>query len=690
MLKTARLSAVVLILALALPLVVSVFPAYAAEAVNGHANVYVDAARPDNSGSGSSWSTAKKTIQAGIDLVDSTGTVHVAAGSYREFVHLGKSCTLSGAGALVTFIDGGGASQVVRVSSDVGQENTIEGFTIQNGYVGGNSAPAGMLTGGMPVGGGVYVAMYHTLSMVDCAIINNSSDFLGGGIYNAGRLFLIRCTVSGNSAGMVGGGIANFSDEGQTAFMDLSNCTIYGNRVTGSSFFNAPAQGSPGSEPEQLAGPPPLLGGGVFNGGDASYWSVTLAGNSVPSGMGSHGGGIANVPLQCDNDRLTLPAEPVKNRALYKNTIVAGNSPDNGYNDAETVVTSLGNNIDSQNNCGFTGIFDQVNTNPLLGPLRNNGGPTSTMAICTNSPAYNHGSSDIYVPVPLPTELLGEEPSPMPAVDQRGVSRPKGGAWDVGAFETVPISVSTLDAVRTGLKSATFNANLNEGTGGAPVSGYFEYGTSPGTYTGRTESQAVAAAGPFSVNVNDLPFGFCYFRAVASGDCVAYGQEKSLTILLPQDNGGGNSGTGTGTGQGSNPGGVNPTSASTMGLPQFTVTAAALSSASTAPGVPVTVTANIANKGTANGATSIKLYVNGREETSRGISVSSGASAPLSFTVSRDEPGTYSVYVGGTAAGSFTVEDNVGPNFILIASISLIVFALAAIIVLQRRKSTGI
>jgi hypothetical protein len=60
------------------------------------------------------------------------------------------------------------------------------------------------------------------------------------------------------------------------------------------------------------------------------------------------------------------------------------------------------------------------NTNPLLGPLSNNGGPTLTMPLLDNSPAINAAD-------PTP-----ELTSP---VDQRGVTRPQGPAPDIGAYE---------------------------------------------------------------------------------------------------------------------------------------------------------------------------------------------------------------------------------------------------------------
>jgi len=44
--------------------------------------VYVDINKSDDSLDGTSWATAKKTMKAGWDLLDATGTMHVASGNY--------------------------------------------------------------------------------------------------------------------------------------------------------------------------------------------------------------------------------------------------------------------------------------------------------------------------------------------------------------------------------------------------------------------------------------------------------------------------------------------------------------------------------------------------------------------------------------------------------------------------------
>ncbi|MHB8085303.1 MAG: choice-of-anchor U domain-containing protein, partial [Dehalococcoidia bacterium] len=121
-------------------------------------------------------------------------------------------------------------------------------------------------------------------------------------------------------------------------------------------------------------------------------------------------------------------------------------------------------------------------------------------------------------------------------------------------------------------------------------------------------------------------------------------------------------------------------------IANIAVQSASLSTAKVAPGAPVTITANVANKGTANGSSQIKLYVNGQEEAHQGVTLSSGSRASVKFTVSRDEPGTYSVYVGSIPAGSFEVDQFADPNIILYVSAALILSATVLGIIYIRRQ----
>jgi uncharacterized repeat protein (TIGR01451 family) len=97
------------------------------------------------------------------------------------------------------------------------------------------------------------------------------------------------------------------------------------------------------------------------------------------------------------------------------------------------VIVSRGFNLSSDDGGGFlTGTTDQKTTDPKLGPLQDNGGPTLTHLPLPSSPAIDQGSSDPLLPFGATT-------------DQRGFTRtvddltipnvPLGDGTDIGAVE---------------------------------------------------------------------------------------------------------------------------------------------------------------------------------------------------------------------------------------------------------------
>jgi hypothetical protein len=108
------------------------------------------------------------------------------------------------------------------------------------------------------------------------------------------------------------------------------------------------------------------------------------------------------------------------------NTIFnAGTSGENILNDGG-MVTSDGYNLSSDNGGGYlNGPGDQINTDPLLGPLQDNGVPTFTHALLPGSPAIDAGD---------PTFM------PPPSHDQRGpcFRRVFNRRIDIGSFEAQP------------------------------------------------------------------------------------------------------------------------------------------------------------------------------------------------------------------------------------------------------------
>src|SRR5439155_14743800 len=120
------------------------------------------------------------------------------------------------------------------------------------------------------------------------------------------------------------------------------------------------------------------------------------------------------------------------------NTIFnAGASGENILSPSGT-VTSHGYNLssDAAGGDGTTGPGgllnapgDIRNTNPLLGPLQNNGGPTMTHALLVHSPAINAGDPS-FSPYAFNPPLLYDQR------DGPGFPRVFNGRVDIGAFES--------------------------------------------------------------------------------------------------------------------------------------------------------------------------------------------------------------------------------------------------------------
>jgi hypothetical protein len=187
-------------------------------------------------------------------------------------------------------------------------------------------------------------------------------------------------------------------------------------------------------------------GGGIDNFvGNVDVANSTLSGNSAKAG-----GGINNrvATLQIVNSTLsdnsaTNGSSVCNNRSYYGiNTILdigstilnAGGPGSNIWNNGG-LVTSLGYNLSSDDGGGFlTATGDQINTDPMLGPLQDNGGPTFTCALLPGSPAINAGDPHF---------------TPPPDFDQRGPGFPRVvyGRIDVGAFEVQTLPDSDGDGV---------------------------------------------------------------------------------------------------------------------------------------------------------------------------------------------------------------------------------------------------
>ena len=352
---------------------------------------------------------AGATNGATVDATSLTGTITLTTGQ----LNVPNSVTVLGPGPGALTVSGNNASGVFNVT---GTNVTISGLTIANGQSAENGA-------GINAGGGPG----STLAIDSCIVISNftSSAGGGGGIYNSpgGTMIVSNCTLSLNSASSgSGGGICN--DRATLIVVGSTLSANYG--ALGGGIGN---NGSAGNAIVTLnvstisSNSSYLGGGGIVNWGQSGSATLTINASTFSgnSATGSGGGSI------CNNGSLGTGRVEVADCILS-----AGAVGGNIYNYAGTVISG-GYNLSSDNGGGFlTATNDRINTNPLLGPLQNNGGPTWTCALLPGSPAIDAGKCNAI------TNLVC-------ATDQRGLLRvvdlpdypnvPGGDGSDIGAYE---------------------------------------------------------------------------------------------------------------------------------------------------------------------------------------------------------------------------------------------------------------
>lgn len=191
---------------------------------SGSAEVfYVNVNGPNDPGSGSFDDPFRKIQDAiseaqGGDIVEIRPGTYTGAGNYNLDPN-GKSitiCSIDPNIAANTVIDPNGAGRGFYFHSGEDTNCIVAGLTIRNGCSGGGQS-----------GGGIFCDNNSSPVIVNCIIIDNSTELYGGAVYcNNSNPQIKNCIVS-NNRGRYGGGLGCFNAGNLT----VTNCTIIKNSV---------------------------------------------------------------------------------------------------------------------------------------------------------------------------------------------------------------------------------------------------------------------------------------------------------------------------------------------------------------------------------------------------------------------------------------------------------------------------
>jgi len=344
---------------------------------------------------------------------------------------VGSTCNLSGTGecgggALYVNSSAGLTTNITnstflgnKADENGGAVYTYKNLTISDSTFSGNIANNDNDTAG--VGGGIYAGSGN-LILSNTSFTNNSARS-GGAIWGY-YVYLNGATVSENTAVSGAGGVAITESGSIDKSLIANNTAAFGGGINYQgccevlTVTNTTISGNNSAS----------LGGALFasNTDSIRFFNSTLSGNSAGSGGGINSDGT--------------------NLYLY-NTVIA-NSTGGDCQIGSASITASNNMIEDTgaNACGLTnGVNGNIiGSDPNLGPLADNGGPTQTHALLVGSPAIDAGNATTCSNAPVSNK------------DQRGVTRPQGAACDIGAYEYGPTQTSPNFIVNT-------NADTDDG-----------------------------------------------------------------------------------------------------------------------------------------------------------------------------------------------------------------------------------
>ena len=410
-----------------------------------------------------------------------------------------QSLTIAGAGAETTQIDQEDTQATARVFEIMGNAKINPDPTVVISGVAMAFGKADSTNGSQ--GGDVQNQANLTLS--EDLIEDGTASGTGGGVSNdGGTLTITHSLVWQNSSvtvigatvtGGIAGGVENYGDTTVGAgTLSIDNSTIADNTAA-------------------------ELGGGVVNrcagtnsacSSTAGVKATTTIKDSTIADNNGGSGGVTGGGLLASQGTISIGSSIVALNTVT-NPTTGGQTPSNcGAGPAGVpnpgVLNSLGYNLETATDCGFTSTGDIQSTNPQFfngGGLAFNGGNTETFALSMTSPAVDA----------IPKSVTG-----CSGTDQRDIPRPQGSRCDIGAYELFePVEGSQFTTVlgRIGATSATIDwadgSRLTSATVDSlgNVIGTHTY-VEEGNYSGLidwTNSDGAAQSTPFDLKVQDAP-----------------------------------------------------------------------------------------------------------------------------------------------------------------------------------------
>ena len=411
------------------------------------------------------------TIAAAIAAAKPGSTISILDAVHTEWnITIDRNLTVQGKGAAKTAVDGAANGTVFIVDSGV--TATFQDLTIRNGGGGAVGDVGGIHNDGTltvkhaavsgnqaATDGGIMNS--GTLTVTNSTLSENLAEDAEGGIDNEGGTLTVTNSTFSDNSGLGGGAIAGSGTLtitnstfvrniglGPGGISSEGTATVTNTTFSGNSGFAGALSGT-GSltvTNSTFSGNGGRVGGGIDNEGTLTVTNSTFVGNSAQGGGAIYGSGtiinstfVGNGAVgggAIEGGGTIINSTFAGNSAVFggaiegdgtflKNTILAGNSGGNCFG----TFTDGNYNISDDTTCGFTATGSRNSTNPLLDPtgLKNNGGPTQTIALDSESPAIDA--------IPL-ADCTDQNSNPI-HTDQRGALRPDPGevVCDIGAYE---------------------------------------------------------------------------------------------------------------------------------------------------------------------------------------------------------------------------------------------------------------